>query len=74
MKVNLFYGYDYHTSDKIAQNFYDWKISCEEEKKDTSCCGGRYTYCMTPTSIGAIVVVKDELTKKEFDLTYYENW
>lgn len=74
MKINLLYGYDYDTSDEIAQNFYNWKISCEEEKEDNSCSGGRYTYCITQTSIGVVVVVKDALTKTEFDLTDYNNW
>jgi len=40
----------------------------------TGAIGGRYTYKFTPTGLGVIVVVKDFITKKEINLTDFENW
>lgn len=36
--------------------------------------GGRLTYSFTPTSIGTIVKVKDNMSGSEIDLTDYESW
>lgn len=45
--------------------------------KDLTKCGtisDRFTYCFTPTSLGTIVTVQDQLDKTEIDLTDYEEW
>jgi len=36
--------------------------------------GGRITFKFTPTGLGEIIKVEDTYTKKEIDLTNYENW
>jgi hypothetical protein len=36
--------------------------------------GGSYTYSFTPTSIGLIITVKNDLTEDELDLTDYDNF
>jgi hypothetical protein len=36
--------------------------------------GGRYTYEFTPTNLGTVVKVKDNLKKIELDLTDYDSW
>lgn len=36
--------------------------------------GGRITYSFTPTNLGVVIKVRDEVTKQEIDLTNYEAW
>lgn len=36
--------------------------------------GGRLTYSFTPTSIGLLVEVTDNLTKEKLDLTDYDDF
>jgi len=36
--------------------------------------GGDCTYCFTPTGLGIVIVVKNNVTKEEINLTDYENW
>lgn len=36
--------------------------------------GGRYTFSFTPTSLGLITKVRDNISEQEIDLTDYENW
>jgi hypothetical protein len=36
--------------------------------------GGRYTYSFSPTSLGVVVKVTDDITKEEIDLTDYLSW
>jgi hypothetical protein len=38
------------------------------------CSGGAYTYSFTPTTLGMVVKVKNNLTKDEIDLTNYKDW
>ena len=40
----------------------------------TGAIGGRFTYCFTNTSLGEILVVKDNLDNTEIDLTDYEGF
>jgi hypothetical protein len=62
--------------------FHSWKQ--EQDKKvqeiqgsDSPCygaIGGAYTFSFTPTSLGVALVVKNNRTKDELDITDYENW
>jgi hypothetical protein len=36
--------------------------------------GGAYTYMLTPTSLGTVVKVKNNVTGNEVDLTDYLEW
>ncbi len=52
-------------------------VWCKEryaKQQSTTTAGGRYTYCFTPTGIGTIAILQDCITKKEIDLTDYDNW
>lgn len=40
----------------------------------TGAIGGQFTYLITPTSLGDIVVVEDAITNRELNLTDYEVW
>lgn len=45
-----------------------------KKSKYVGAIGGRITYSFTPTTLGTVVKVYDELTKDEIDLTEYEKW
>ena len=53
---------------------WEYKTSWELGHPYTGAIGGGITYCFTPTSLGVSVVVKDQVTKLEIDLTEYEHW
>jgi len=36
--------------------------------------GGGYTYEFTPTSLGCVIKVINNMTKEEIDLTEYDQW
>jgi hypothetical protein len=36
--------------------------------------GGQFTYCFTNTGLGQIIVVKDNISGKEINLTDFDNW
>lgn len=36
--------------------------------------GGRYTYSFTPTTLGTIVIITDNLQKRELNVTDYDCW
>lgn len=48
------------------------------KKKDTSTYfganGGRFSYHFTPTTLGLVLRVTDNLDGSEIDLTDYESW
>jgi hypothetical protein len=50
----------------------EWKG--KHTKAFVGAIGGRYTYSFSPTSLGVVVKVKDEITKEEIDLTDYLSW
>jgi hypothetical protein len=41
---------------------------------DSGAIGGRTTFSFTPTGLGVITRIKDNITGKELDLTEYEEW
>lgn len=36
--------------------------------------GGRFTFSFTPTSMGTIIKIVDNIDKSEIDITDYESW
>ena len=51
----------------------EWK-SQQVEKDKVGTIGDRYTYSFTPTSLGLIAFVKDNVTNSEINLTDFSNW
>ena len=49
-------------------------IEKNEKKNTTPVLGGVYTFSFTPTSLGVVATVTNNLTKKTIDLTEYEQW
>jgi hypothetical protein len=58
----------------------DAKVAEQQKGKGFSstpyygCSGGSLTYSFTPTTLGLVVVVKNNITNEEINLTDYDNW
>jgi hypothetical protein len=50
-----------------------WKKKQQKKKADSFALGERWTYSFTPTGMGVITVIHDNLLDEELDLTDY-NW
>lgn len=49
----------------------------DKQRKDSrseGCSGGRFSYIITPTSLGTAVSIRDEITKEELNVTDYNMW
>ena len=69
---NLCLGWSISESqNKEIQNFIN---NCLSDGMSGPTIGGRFTYQITPTSLGAIIKVLDNFSKKEIDITDYEAW
>lgn len=43
-------------------------------KASSGAIGGRLTYSFTPTSLGMVIKVTDEISKQTIDLSDYDRW
>lgn len=66
--------YKFELDDTQIKKFEKWQK--KEMKKDPSlpAAGERWTFCFTPSGLGLIVHVIDQATKKEKDLTDWDNF
>ena len=66
--------YKFELDDTQIKKFEKWKK--KQKKKDPSLptAGERWTFCFTPSGLGLIVSVIDQTTKKEKDLTDWDNF
>ena len=55
------------------KKFDEW-VKTKDLKSYTGAIGGRWTYSFTPTNLGTIVKVKDQLLGDEIDITDYSDW
>lgn len=46
----------------------------DTETTETGATGGQYSYIFTPTNLGTVLVIKDCVTGKEFNVTDYNSW
>ena len=46
----------------------------KKKKVNTGAIGGRYTWQFTPTGLGYVIKVRDNIKKDEIDLTDVEDW
>jgi hypothetical protein len=68
-----FCGMEIHVDKDTLAKYREWyeKVSLPMEEQGT--IGGEFTYCITPTSLACIYVVK-HARGEEFDLTNYNLW
>ncbi len=65
--------FNFELSPEQEEKFNKWKAGTEPFRY-AGAIGGRYTYSFTPNSLGTVIKVTDSMTKKEIDLSDYENW
>jgi hypothetical protein len=46
----------------------------ETKSQHTGCSGGQYTYSFTPTTLGTITKLTDNVSGRVHDLTDYTGW
>jgi len=72
----------YNLTDEQSKKLQTWieeqdaKIA-KNQGKDSAyygCIGGGYSYMFTPTTLGCAIVVKNNITKEEINLTDYDSW
>lgn len=56
-----------------SKKLEEW-MSTKDFSKYSGAIGGRFTYSFTPTTLGTVITVTDNLDKNEIDLTSYEYW
>ncbi len=47
---------------------------CESRQKYAGASGGQFTYLFTPTSIGLVVEVRDNIGGEVLNVTDYDQW
>lgn len=62
----------FELSEEEQEKLAAWRSTHEEVY--TGAIGGRYTYSFTPTSLGEVILVTDNVTGEELNLTDYESW
>jgi hypothetical protein len=60
-------------SENEAAKLEAW-LKTKDHTKYAGCSGGRFTYCFTPTTLGIVYKVIDNLDKNEIDITDYKDW
>lgn len=63
----------FELSNEELEKLDNW-LKTKDLKKCGGAIGGRFTYCFTPTSLGMVVKVIDDVDKDEIDLTDYLSW
>ena len=64
--------YNFSLDENEQKKLNEWMAN--KSKKYVGAIGGRFTYSFTPTSLGCVVKVRDDIDKDEIDLTYYLSW
>ncbi|AGR47873.1 hypothetical protein PHIM7_170 [Sinorhizobium phage phiM7] len=70
--IELVSGFHWEVTPELAKEYHEWIDRLESDNAPTGAVGGRFTYELTPTSIGLVVFVRDDVTKERFDLNVYE--
>lgn len=51
-----------------------WQEELCKDDANIGAIGGRFTYKITPTGLGNIIIIVDNVTKQELNVTDYEDW
>jgi hypothetical protein len=65
---------EFKLSNEEIKKAKSWITSQEKTKEPPTAIGGRFSFNFTITSIGVVVVVKDNFKKEELDVTDYSHW
>jgi len=67
------FNFRFVLTEDIQKQYDDYIAECEKIADHTA-IGGRYSYVVTPTSLGTAVMIEDSISKKVLDLTDYNTW
>lgn len=73
IEVDFIHGIKIKVDKDRYAEFLEWKKSVSLPLEELGAIGGEFTYCITPTSLGSVYVVKHSGGEK-FDLTNYDLW
>ena len=62
----------FELDDDQIKKFEEWGEKMEKINPFMPTTGERWTFCFTPTGLGTIVKVVDEVTNETLDLTQWE--
>lgn len=78
---------DFQITPEQWTKFHSWQVEQDKKVIETQkerhlfpdepyygAIGGGYTFSFTPTSIGLIIQISNNVTKEMLDVTDYENW
>ena len=63
-----------YLDDKESSKISEWIKERRKDGRPEGCIGGRFTYKITHTTLGTVVIVVDNITKEELDISNYEDW
>jgi len=66
--------YKFELDKTEIEKFQSWKKKQKEIDPHIATAGERWTFMFTPTGLGTIIKVKDELLGDEIDLTDWDNF
>ena len=62
----------FRLNDNQLKILFDWQK--KHQRRYLGACGAAYTFSFTPTTLGTVIVVKNNSNGEEIDLTEYEDW
>lgn len=66
--------YKFELDESEIKKFQSWKKKQKEKDPHIATAGERWTFMFTPTGLGTMIKVKDELLGDEIDLTDWDNF
>lgn len=63
----------YELNENEINSLKDW-LSTQHIDDNHSPINGQITFCLTETTIGTSVTVRNNITREEFDITDYSIW
>jgi hypothetical protein len=66
--------YKFELDETQIKEFEKWKKKQKKKDPSTFTAGERWTFKFTPTGLGLMVHVKDNITEEEIDLTDWDNF
>lgn len=63
---------NFKLTDEQINAVNDWKSN--HDQVYCGAIGGRYSFEFTPTGVGIIIVIKDNITNEKLDVTDYESF
>lgn len=64
----------FQVSKEQDKQISEWMHKKRKDGKPEGAIGGRFTFNFTPTSLGVVITVKDNILKDFIDVTDYDSW